>query len=518
MQTDQGNPTDTEAPADDGGRSVMKPQEEGAERIVTRRVWRRYQPRPTRFVSSTWELDRLLDSCQDTGRQRIYLVGPRPGGGSWDGFLSWLLEADVPASWSPDGHYLGDAMLPVVRFRHVGGARVEILRAATWLGEGDYSCAQAADAMRHTLELLRWQWRSDDVQLLSTPATTGRDLWLRTIPDGQEWPVLDEQLQRLVRSTSGQGRWQHRADQLPDEIGGLYGWDMRFSYAGLVDEIGGPLVAHDDRPEWEPYARGRYRVRVTVPTDWSHIGLLGLPDPDGIGWLWPDEPGRTFTTWADGAELLVADRQGWSFDVLERLVFADGDPLRTWRDKLVRAREEAARQEQTGRIDAAHAKLVRGALRALVLHTVGAFHASGSPVTRTAPLAEADDRMPPEAAPSLVIHGGMAIWQEPQRAVWRELAHPEWSAAVWARCRSRLLTHRPTGTGALHVPAESIVSMRTDAIYLSHDAGWPDPGRVGTLRPTCAIRGPLDTPQTPDQLQAIREPRAGGRARARAGA
>ena len=498
-----------ETPPGSGGVSSAEATTEGRDdAIVTRRVWRRYAPRPTRFVASSWTLAELLDSCREQGRQRIYLVGERPGGGTYDGLLGWLLDAPLPPAWRAGAHYLGDAMLPVLRFEHVAGAKVEVLRVATWLGDGDYSCADAADALRLTLELLRWQWKSGDVELLGTPATTGRDLWLRTIPDDVGWPVLSPELQQLVRSTSGQGRWEHRADQHGDTIAGLHGYDMRFSYAGLVDEIGGPLVAHDDRPCFEPYQRGRYRVSVTVPDGWDHVGLLGIPNRRGIGWEWPAEPGRTFETWADGAELHLAADHGWRFDVLERLLFADGDPLRTWRDRLVRARDEAARREQAGRLDPAAAKLVRDALRSLVLHTIGAFHASGSPVTRTASRADAERMMPPESAPSMTIHGDTVLWQEPQAAVWRELAHPEWSAAVWARCRTRLLSHRPTGTGALHVPPASVLSMRTDALYVTDDPGWPDPGRVGLLRPTCQLDGPLPTPQTPDALHALARGRA----------
>lgn len=516
--TDTTPPPTNERPTGHVGEALDGPPERGTNgtpaghTLHTRRVWRRYASRPTRLLASTFPLadviERTAGPTEPGVSSRAWLVGPRPGGGDYDGLIGWAFEAPLPDGWQHGRHYLGDPDQPVFRFEHRDGRKVEVLRVSAWLGEGDYPAALAADALREVERLLRVHWRSGDVALLSTPATTGRDLWLRSIPADHAYPVLPEPVQQLIRSTSGQGRWEHLADRHGPTIDGLYGYDMSFSYAGMCSELGVGLVAHDTLDRWEPYERGRYRATVRVPDDWAHIGILPVPNELG-GWSYPAEPGTTITTWADGAELHVAQRFGWTIErVHERIVLGKGDPLGRWRDRLVAARDQASCHADRDR-----GRLVAAALRSLVLHTIGALHGRSSDVTRTASLADAGEQMPRESAASMMVVGDRVVWQEPRPSRWAALSHPEWSSAVWARCRARLLYHRPTDRGALMVPPNRLLSLRTDALYATAPLPWHDTGRVGTLRPTTSLSGPLDTPQTAAQLMDLR---AGTHARTRA--
>src|SRR5205085_2209322 len=117
--------------------------------------------------------------------------------------------------------------------------------------------------------------------LQSTPATTGRVLWLKSIPAGTEWEPLPADVQELIRSTSGQARREVR--RVGGTIDGLVCLDGRFMYAACVWGLGAGLVAHDDqqltaadfvRGGCHRQVRGRYRVRFAVPGDWRHVGLL----------------------------------------------------------------------------------------------------------------------------------------------------------------------------------------------------------------------------------------------------
>lgn len=494
----------------------------GSTTSVLVRQWRRYRDTPTRFVRvGRRSVAELLDTCTGDGRQRLYLVGDRPGGTA-EGFRGWAW-GELPPGWSPDGHYLESPMLPVLRWRHTDGRTVVAHRAAAWFGEGDYSPAEAAAALRTLLDCIRVLWRDEqgDIVLLDTPATFGRDLLLRALPEGDRYPTLPAEVQQLIRATSGQGRWElrERTGTLP----ALHGWDMRLAYAGMAWGLGGGGVIRDTRPDVDLYARGRYRVQVTVPHGWDHVGLVGLPDDRGR-WEWPAEPGRVFETWVDGAELAMVERHGWHWRCLERIVLRDSDarPLDTWRDHLVTLRlaltdDARVRAEARGRAGARAAalerarrggtaraqQLARDAVRAVVLHTFGALHGRTSPVTRWAPSVPAE--LEPAERASLRREAGGWAWREHRDAAWSELSRPEWSSAVWARTRARLLDWPSRRTGVLHTDPGTFVAMRQDAAYWTAPPGWdePDPWEVGALRPTVQLAGPLDAPASHRELLAL---------------
>lgn len=448
--------------------------------VALRRRWAKHRRRETEYVAAGRSLAASLDGI-DVDTERVYVCGELATHSAE--LLPW---ATLPAGWDhdPSGHYLA-LPSPVFRLRRPDGRRVDVMRAESYYGDGvtPGEAAEAADLLGAELA-----GRFDGAQLLATPATTGRELVARSLPPGG-FPVLDVEHQELIRSTSGQGRiqmlWQG------GELPGLAEYDGRFMYAALCWGLGAGPAVHDDYPTWEPRARGRYRVRFTVPAGWDHVGLLGVADGDG--WEYPTA--GTHDTWADGAELLVAERHGWRFDVVERLLLADpkADPLRKWADRLVGAREAVEHDR------------ARAGLRSILLHGLGAMHGRPSTTTRVTPVEQSDTI--PAGADVHRVDGDHIVWSpDGAGATWEAMSHPEWTSAVWARARARLLAG-PGGVGALSVPRAQLVAFRTDAIYVTGtQPTWDaaDDGRAGRFRLVHHQTGPLPGVTTSAHLLAIK--------------
>lgn len=275
---------------------------------------------------------------------------------------------------------------------------------------------------------------------------------------------------------------------------------MRFGYAGFLSGLGAggrhveyPNATHEDftgdgRLRWQ---RGWFRVTVSVPADWFGIGMLpelveghqpGECDRcAGTGRstagegasvaCWPDRPGLRFTTWADGTELELAASFGWRFVVHEGIERDEAKPLDVWRKRLLDVRQQLAALVTAGELDARTAKLAAGALRMVVLQTVGAFASQGHPITHVVgSVNEVPDGTP------FTIQGDAIVWTDHSGGIaWGELSHPEWAAAVWARCRARVLHDRGVWphTGALAAwTAGQLVAIRQDAVWLADDPHW----------------------------------------------
>lgn len=432
----------------------------------------------------------------------------------------WLQGAPLPAGWAGDGHYLRPPA-PVFRFRHADGRRVTVLRAAAWWGEGDYTADAAGGAWERLGELVRGQF--DEGRLLLTPASTGRYLLLRCITFGREWPTLSAELQELIRSSSGQGRIQH-LDRGEGAGVTLDGYDARLAYAACATELGAGEPERDEVDEYAGHRRGRYRVRVTVPTDWAHacacgasghpgIGLLPSAERDG-SWSYPAEPRTTFATWCDGAELRLAYDHGWRVTVLERILFpwppypalsrrsgqtTRRGPLDVWAPRLASLRASAA----------ANDPMVANALRMIVLTGIGALHGRGHRTTHVVAIDNAGEV--PADVDDVERVDDWLVYTEGERdaARWGAMSHPEWSAAIWGRARARLLDApgftRADRTGALHVPAANVLAFRTDAVWLyNHDPGWRDDGRLGRYRHAAHLEG-VPLPRTARELDTIRK-------------
>lgn len=476
------------------------------ERTSKRRRTRPNHRRPVYVpVAPSLTLADVLAIADRDQADRVWLVGPRPGR-TPAAFMDWLTA--VPDGWvpGPAGHYVADADAPVLRYRRQRDRHdVEILRAAMWLGDGDYSADQARDALDLMLSVIRGAWGDDQLELYRTPATMGRDLWQRTIPHGTGYPVLDWDVQDLLRTTSGQGRWEH-FEPAADTAPALIDYDMRFGYAGLLWGLGVGNVEHvqGDGFTGDPMRRGWHRVVATVPDGWDRVGILPLA---GERWTWPAEPGARFETWADGSELAVASRWGWSLEIGESYLFDAGRPLDVWARKLTAVRDDLERAVREDQADAAVAKLAADAVRQLVLTTVGAFTAQPHRVTH---VVHDDDRaaMPREAMKPR-RRGDWWVYETETAPRQPDLAHPEWAVAVWARCRARMADFPKAGTGALHVPRRHLVAIRQDALVVTDaPAGWDrkpgeGPAPVGHLRRVKEIPGPLPWPATKPELDRL---------------
>jgi hypothetical protein len=437
--------------------------------------------------------------------ERVFLCGPPPqgpGGNNAERVRSWGLQPLGP-DWeiSAKGHYTKDVDSPCFRFaRQDPDRQVEILFGSSWFGPD-------VDALsgREAWQVLRRQVATHfpGAGLLSTPATTGRDLWRRTIPAGKAWPVMSTELRNLVASTSGQGRMELLAPaEGIDSIDAFTYLDARFAYAALT--WGMPVGEPEHWPTGpleEDLAgvlkrRGRWLVRFRIPDAWAHVGILPVKDAAG-GWSYPAEPGTEATTWADACEVSLAHMQGWSIELLEGFTWAEGKPLDVWARKLKDIHTVLASAEPIA---------ARGA-RAMLLHAVGAFATRSHMISKSVPLAD-EDQVPANAQVTIV--DDKLVWEEPQeQSAWTlNQAHPEWSACIWARARVRLLdAPGPDGTrtGALHVPRDQVVAFRTDAVYLSQDPGWPDDGKIGRFRTKGHIDQIRPWPMTNAELFRLRD-------------
>ena len=486
----------------DPGRTV--PQRPG--RVVDgptarRRFWAQAE-KPTDVVDPAGlTLYELLERLRPEVRRVILTRRPAESAGE---FQTWAL-GDVPEGWEHGGHYLPAseperAVLRLERWGVLDGraVQVEVHQAGAWFGKDTLTAS--ARTIRAALGALGAEIEAEfpGARLLSTPATTGRDLWHRSIPD-EHWQAIPRDLQALIRDTSGQGRIQFF--QYPEpELPGLCELDGRMMYAGLTWGLGAGSPIHDEGSEFLGHRRGRYRVTFRVPEGWTQLGLLGVKD--GGRWEYPSRPGEVAETWADGAELQLAEAHGWEFHVRERLIFPEyrgAGPLDSWTKRLLKVRDRLGAQAAVGALEPEAGQLAQDGVRSIILHGLGAFVGRDPLVTCSVPIDQAE-KVPAEAQ-GLRAEAGRLVWSEPRPVREPGAVHPEWSAAVWARCRVRMLSG-PTGTkgvrsGALHLPeGVELLGILTDALYLTQDPGWPDDGKVGRLRVKATRPGPLPTPAT----------------------
>lgn len=475
--------------------------------VVTRYRNRRFKPRGTIFL--TQPTDGLtLRQCQVSSQyaseanqdQRVLIVGEAP----FRGIEQVRAFAGLPCAdgWEehPRGHYFS-GHTPTLRYRFTSPDRpdlnhdLEISLASGWFGGGEYTSDDCCVVWGYLTEMVAD--RFDAPGMLSTPAALGRDLFARTL-GRREFPVLSMDLQELIRSTSGQGRietfapaegvnWHERFIE----------YDGRLAYAGCTRELGHGVPSFDHLDEYEPMRRGRYRVTFTPPAGWSHVGLV--PVAGEVGWTWPTE-GR-HTTWVDGVELLVAGQAGWQFTIHDRLLFPEhrGRPLDQWTASLVKLLDSPMEMTYTQRA------MLRAAIRALILHGIGAF--AGRPHKRSGHGPKADV---PAGAKGVTLdrNTGTFSWYVEEPQAWPEMAHPEWSAAVWARQRARLLD-APTGdrsrrAGMLSVHRHTLLGVRTDALFMTEDPRWPDDGKVGRFTKRLDVERSYAPPTNNVELLALK--------------
>lgn len=382
--------------------------------------------------------------------RRVYVLGA-PASGS-----AVAVASAQAVKCYTDGHF------PLV----VADNGAQITYAQSWFGEGPYGAERSTTVWSWLENELRVAFKDYGVHLLLTPATTGRDLLARCTPEGPGWPCMSADVQTMVRATAGQGRMETMPSPGPRAIlPGLYEYDARMAYAALMRQLpfGEPeLLRAPAAADWfdeHPYNEGRYRVSWRAPAGWSHPGILPAhgEDEGGPDWVWP----LAGTGWCGGAELFTAKNAGWTVGVHEALVWPERcDPFRTWSDRLARV---LALSIQLPDVEQ---RMVRSAIRAIILHTIGAIH--GAPHKTS----EYGDQPPDGARKIRLLRDGRFAWEVVSSPSWPEMVHPEWSATIWGRARARLAHSHRGKAGFLTVDPRILVAFRTDAVYTTEPTGW----------------------------------------------
>jgi hypothetical protein len=417
---------------------------------------------------------------------------------------------------------------PVGRYTRAGAERnaehVEIRSVNEWFDPAGADPTLVREAFFCLGKALKVKW--PDVVLKGSPSQTGKDLWARTIPPTGQWaggyPVLSEELRALFHATAGQGRTELLLPpKVPAELPGLVEYDRTFAYArhtwrspvGTPRRVTGAAFARLTEAEQKKLLMSptHMQVRVTVPHGWEHVGILPAPISGDRNWEYPSTPGETFTTWAGGAEVHAAlsHRNPWRIEVLDALVFAEGDAIDKWSKWLKEAWASLtagaqihgdARQRQA-------LYLASRAVRSILLFGIGGFAQRPRLVTGTTSLDEL--HLLPEGAEILTHDERQVTWQRVSGFSRDDMAHPEWSASVWSGARAALLSMKMrsdnVSVGALHVPAGQVVAFRTDAIYLTARHDWPYHGEPGDYLLKGHLEGPLPAPGSEDELLALRD-------------
>ncbi|WP_431983920.1 Mucin-19 [Streptomyces qinglanensis] len=439
-----------------------------------------------------------------------------------DAVRSWL-DAPMSSGWKVEstrghdraaGHFLHERN-PVGRWEW-GDRHVEIRSVAEWFDPDGADVATVRHAFALLWQTLKTDW--PDVVLMGSPSQTGRDLWTRTIPakPGAKWadgyPVMSDEIRQLLHATSGQGRTELiTPPRVPTELPQLHELDRTLAYGKhtWASGVGAPQrVTARTFASWSQkqqtdalFAPSHWQVKVTIPDNWNHVGLLPFAVEGDRSWTYPHEAGRTFVTWAGGAELNLALRNPiapWRIEILDGLLWESGTPLKEWSEKLKKAwagLETAAAVSSTDHLRRAY-KLASRGVRSILLYGIGGF--AQRPTTTTGSLPLGEESQIPDGARITSMGTDTVTWERTQMSR-NPNAHPEWAAGVWSAARAALLSTRAktrdgqtTHVGALHLPAGSIIAFRTDAIYTSVMPDWPDNREPGDYR----LKGTLDYPVT----------------------
>ncbi|MFE3504196.1 hypothetical protein ACFXPX_04435 [Kitasatospora sp. NPDC059146] len=443
----------------------------------------------------------------------------------------WEPRLGRGAGQDPLASHLVHERKPVGRYRPADAERnagaVEILSAAQWFEPGGADAALVRDAFVLMRDALRRQW--DDAVMMSFPSSMGLDLWKRTIPVSGAfaggYPVMSAELRELVHETAGQGRTELiLPPRVPAELPGLAEYDRTLAYGrhtwrsgvGAPNRLTGRMFQTLDRKEQTRalMAPSHWQIRATVPEDWRHVGLLPCPVPGDRAWEYPATPGTTFTTWASGAEINVAlnnpQQTPWRIEILDGLVWKEAKPLDDWSNKLKTAWSGLVNlsrvhgNERTRR--AAH--LASRGIRSILLYGIGKFAQRPGMNTGTTP----SGQPVPDGAELIDDDGTVQTWRRLTTTDRDAFAHPEWAAGVWGGARAALLDmtikdgrNILARVGALHLPAGSVVALRTDAVYTTHPVEWPYRGQPGEYLAKGYLRGPVAAPRSEDDLLALRE-------------
>lgn len=479
----------------------------------------------------TSSLDDHLDTAATLQAQRVIIVNPPTAQDTERHKLHWLLQKTV--NWKADphrGHWLEDP--PTGRFiPTAGGPGIEIRTAREWFNTDNLTPQQALmawDALWRTLHTVTSKKASRITPSL-TPARAGMQMWVQLVrnmdQDRYQLEDLDPDIAALLHRNTTQHRIEHTAlttcdcgDCAPTyaekTIPKFAQMDGRFMFAAHCAELSlGTLTMMTatqttDMISQNPWEGFHAEVTVTVPQNWTHLGLLGTKHTDGQGWHYPRRPGATFTTWATSRELILATKYGWDIQPHRGIHFGrKGRWLDTWVKTLTEARAAAdtalpAHLDDTPVVIAA----VKNALRAIVLGTIGAFHRRGRTATLVCSPNEAPSPDNFASAAEVMADGRIRVQIKQQSINTGPSYQPAVTAQIWGRARAAVLESRYSGSaaGALHMDPATILGINGDAIHATAVPTWAlattngglDDGKPGRLRRKGAIlTGPLPTPR-----------------------
>lgn len=559
-----------EAPAKQRNLPTIPEGEEGdhwftvADKLVsTRPNFQRQQARPTVFLDTvTGDLvhrdqrirldlgsgsaDEILTAVYahvPESIERIYVTAGAP----WhrdaerysylkDAVRAWL-DAPTPSGWKVEstrghdrlaGHFLHERN-PVGRWQR-GTQHTEIRSINEWFDPDGADVATVRSAFTLLWQTLKKDW--PDVVLMGSPSQTGRDLWTRTIPSkpGAKWsggyPVMSDEIRQLLHVTSGQGRTELiTPPRVPEQLPALHEFDRTLAYGKhtWASGVGAPQRVTANRfASWSEkeqnnalYAPSHWHIRVTIPHGWKHVGILPFAVEGDRSWIYPHEAGRSFVTWAGGAEVNAALRNPlkmpWKVEILDGLLWESGTPLKDWSQKLKQswaALETAAVVSGTDELCRAY-KLASRGVRSILLYGIGGFAQRPTITTGSVPIGQ--ESQIPDGARITGMGEETVTWERTQMSR-NQNAHPEWAAGVWSAARAALLSTRAKASdgqavhvGALHLPPGSVVAFRTDAIYTTARPDWPYNGDAGDYR----LKGFLDhsvaAPTTDSELYTVRD-------------
>lgn len=334
--------------------------------------------------------------------------------------------------------------------------------------------------------------------LQRTPTGTGAALLLHMIPEqkhGNTQPryyEIPDGYQTTIRAGLAHASIQFFRSS--DQVEQIVYYDARAAYLSRCGWVpcyfgGDDELVVDERNEYainrgHRGVIGFYLCDVKVPHDWRHIGLAPQKIPGQRYAAFPHKPGCEWETWLDGCEVAQLIKHGWQCEIKKRILFPTAqtmkyNPLANWADLLCREIEEIGDHphERQGRTVEGQ-KLMRAAIRAMGLHTIGFFHSHGAEQTK---ILRKGEKVPPEiplwaAAKLNEDQSRTYTWKEAHKDKRRMWNHPEWQAHILAKWRVYLHAI------AVQLPFDDILAIQTDAIYLRQ---WGDRAIFGADTGKC---------------------------------
>lgn len=396
------------------------------------------------------------------GVETLYVCGPMVDAAP-STVRAWA--AGDGGQFVPDrrGHWYGSQRGAwALRWQRPDGGTLHVVPA--WDSGPD--AAQWGATVRATERALGEQW-GQPIRVARTAAVTGRDLLWRTVPVGQQWPTMPPDLIEWTRAHGRQGRRQWwRRDGSGSPVVTATTIDARLAYLTLAHHLPDPDTAREvdtldrGRDGWQ-WRDGLYRFSATVPDGWDRVGMLGGQvvghiastcgdcglDGSLSGACWADQPGATVAGWAHTAEIAGALDAGWQVSIGAGVEWSEGRHTDRWRRQLLAAHETLASGDT---VDRGAARMVR----AVALAGLGSLHGQEVETMGTADTLAGV----PDDADVAIAAGGIEWTQRAGASVADRPAHPEWTTAVWARCRALV-----TST-AVAVPRKAVATIAQDSV------------------------------------------------------